>query len=244
MSVTLKQINDYVKEVQPSGTFGLDYGDFKVNLKTDLTIDEKHSFVKQVVSNAYINRIKPSKLNIDVMMAVCFLKMCTDVPLPTKEVDGETVIDSQAACDIAKALSLYDADHIHLNRAFGPFEIERYRAGQLFGQLRGYVDAVVEFENQKLVTYLASSNASNEAMEDLACLIRRVSEGADKVNGILEEVGKLTRNGKFLKMIPKNKLDAIFGGLQKVINGAIGTAKGDNVVDFEGYMKGPGGGTE
>ena len=106
-TVTIENIKKYAEGNKIPDTVELDYSEFTVQAKTGLTIEEKLSFVETVVSNAYIDGITPSSLLVDVAFTITFMQMvCVDLPLPMRDSDGENVVDSQAAYDIAVGLDI------------------------------------------------------------------------------------------------------------------------------------------
>ena len=189
MSVTIEKINQYVNTNKTQETVELDYGEFKILAKTNLSIEQKLSFVESVVKDSFSNAITPSLALNDVAFTINFvLAACPDIPLPTVEADEEFVIDTQSSYDIIKGLDL----------------ISKYREAEagdyLYRELKKYVKDRIDYEKQKLIAYAASDNASAEAINTFSAAFYNL----DKLINVA--IDQLDKNGNklFKKLTDKN----------------------------------------
>ena len=188
MPVTIEQINEYMSINKKPETIEIDCGAFTVPARTSISIEEKMGIVEYAVRDSFANFITPSVILKNAAFAIAFVNtVCPDFPLPTKEENGETHIDSQAAYEIIQELDIlgrYDAQANNL----------------LLGELERYVNDRYEFEKQKLIAFAGASSASSEAIENFNALLYKGIELLDIAANQLEKNG----NKLFGKLTEKN----------------------------------------
>jgi len=197
-------IKKYAEANRQPDTMELDYGEFTVTAKTGLTIEEKLSFVETVVKNACVDGITPSSLLIDVAFAITFMQtVCVDLPLPTKESDGESIVDSQAAYDMAAGLDI----------------LHKYgckSGSELINELKRHISARIEFENRKILTYIGKGTAGEETMEYINALL---TKGTELLTVVTEQAEK---NGeKLFGSLTEKNIGKWVSDLQKKIVKAV-----------------------
>jgi len=200
----MESIKKYAEGNKQPDTVELEYGEFTVQAKTGLTIEEKLNFVETVVKNAYVGGITPSSLLVDVAFTITFMQMvCVDLPLPMKESDGESVVDSQAAYDMAVGLDI----------------LHKYgckSGSELINELKRHISARVEFENQKILTYIGKGTAGEETMEYINALL---AKGTELLSVVTEQAEK---NGeKLFGSLTEKNIGKWVSDLQKKIVKAV-----------------------
>ena len=188
-TISLDIIQEYIEKNKQPDTATLDYGDFKLEVKTKLTIEEKLAFVEHVVKQAFVNYITPSSTTFDVAFAIELVQaVCPELPLPVTAIEGEEFIDSQAAVDMIVALDFVNK------------YISNEHGLKLYEELKDAVNTRIEFENQKLIAYASVSTANTEAIETFSYAMNKVVDLLDVGIDLLEKNGnKLAKH-----LTPKN----------------------------------------
>ena len=209
--ITATQISELLKANKQPETFEHIYNDVKINIRTDLTVEEKNNFIEQVITDVYTDPINPSELYKDVSFVITFLAMCTDIPLPkTTLEDGNKVIDTQKSYDMAKMLNL----------SIMNYDSALFQKCSYISDLYGYIEERIRFENAKLIAYAGVSTATDGAIETFSAvmhsLLDTVENNKNKISGLLDKFSKVLTKGKiekfigdFQELIPKKELKVI-----------------------------------
>lgn len=203
--LTITQIDKYLSNTRDS--IEICFVDFSVNVKTTLSEKEKKIFVEWVVENSYINNVEYSSIDHKNTFIVTFAQMLTNLPSPTKK-DNPDVVDIDKLYSIVTNLDL-----ITQAREASPL------FDKLIGELKSCIKEEIDIKNQKIAAVYASSNVGDEAIEAVSNLAYRILDGVNKVCDIFDDLKELSKDGKFLKVIPKDKLDSVFDRIQKIVEG-------------------------
>lgn len=222
-NITLEKIDNLLTEIEYGELITIPYDnyDFSVNVKTVLTELEKKTFVERVVSNSYVNNIEYSSIDNRNAFIATFAQIFTDLPIPTKQ--GETdVVDIDKLCAIVNGLDLITNAKL-ISKIFC----------DTLNELEMCIKQEIAFKNAKLIALYAQSTATSEAIESVSYLVNKALDGVNKACDILDNVKDLSKDGKFLKVIPKKKLDQIFDRVQKIVDSVVYGLKQDNgaVID-------------
>jgi len=219
--ISLKKIEQYIKQNKQPETKDLEYGDFKLIVKTNLTQAEKKDLIKNIIndSNSYTSY---SPIDYDTAFAIRFFSaVCDEIELPTIEIETviggeikiETVIDSQKAYDLITGLNFLDRYMKDVN-------------SELYFELENYLCDCIEFENQKIFAMYSQSNATSEAIDNFNALIFK---GLDLIE---VAINQLEKNGdKLQKGLTQKNINKI---LTNIFKGAVGeteTANGTELLD-------------
>ena len=189
-NISLEEIQNYIKNNPDEKWIDLDFDSFILNVKTDLSIEEKLRFVEAVIKDSFISVVTPSLLLNNVAFAINFvLAVCPDFPFPTKQADDDLVIDMQSSYDIIKSLDL----------------INKYKnncaaLNNLYCELEKYVKDRMDYEKQKLIAYASNDNASADAVNTFSTAFYSL----DKLINVA--MNQLNKNGNklFKKLTDKN----------------------------------------
>ena len=187
-NISLEEIQNYIKNNPNKDLVELNFESFTLPVKTNLTIEEKLSFVESVVKDSFTNMITPSLILNDIAFTINFvLAVCPDFPFPTKEVDDEFVIDTQSSYDIIQSLDFINK---YMNTS----------GNHLYCELREYVKDRMDFEKQKLIAFASLDNAPTEAIKTFSSTFYRLDKLINVTMSQLEKNG----NKLFKKLTDKN----------------------------------------
>ena len=173
-------------------------GAYKITALTNITISEQQMFINRVIENSLENGLHPSPFLADIAFLINFMHMFTDCPMPTKDIDGTAVIDSERAYAIAESLKLRDKI-MSLPTAL---------------QMMSYIQKQIDFENAKLIAYYGQDSANKDAIESFAYAM-------DRLGGVLNTLAsQIEINGnKISKNITPKNIHKLINGLQKILSG-------------------------
>jgi len=189
MAKNTKIYAEFMSEVKSANTdvITYDFGEksFDVKLKTDMTVDEKSTFIDRVVNGCFDSNNEYRPEFRDAIFQITVLQMLSDVPVFTKKMkeldenDNETekkidVIDIDKTYSLCKKLNL-------VRRANDAFR-------NLINELVYLVETKIAFEQQRIIA--GERKALEKAREEL-------ETGIALVNGI----------GLSLKENNKNMID-------------------------------------
>jgi len=189
MAKNTKIYAEFMSEVKSANTdvITYDFGEksFDVKLKTDMTVDEKSTFIDRVVNGCFDSNNEYRPEFRDAIFQITVLQMLSDVPVFTKKMkeldenDNETekkidVIDIDKTYSLCKKLNLV----CRANDAFR----------NLINELVYLVETKIAFEQQRIIA--GERKALEKAREEL-------ETGIALVNGI----------GLSLKENNKNMID-------------------------------------
>ena len=196
----------------------------KISLRDNITIAELDAFIKQVVSDTFVDVTKPNYLLADMAFTKHFMEMFADT-------DDNTVIDSLVVYN-AYALDAFD---------------EWSSASQLWHYLKELVYKQIDFECKKILAYTSVSSASDEAIEAVSSMAYAGLRAANKLNDVFENLLNITSEEGLLKLLGSEKgrenISHIAGLIGELLAGLIGELSGsvgdvfaqpqtDNVVNF------------
>jgi len=214
MSVTLEQIQELMSGTSKEAD-EINYPDFTISAKTNLTISEKINLVESVVNNSYINGINPSSILSDIALKIAFIQaVCPAFPFPAVEnndIDkSEAIIDSQLAVEMIDRLDLI-RNYNGINKC-------------LYDELKQAVAERMEFENQKLIAFASMSSVSDEILESVAAVANKTLDLATKGCGVLDELKDLAGKSKtkILKHITAKNINKVFDAVKKNLPGIFG----------------------
>lgn len=217
-NLTLEQIEEYIEQVKPLTKTEISCGNSKLNIRTNLSINETQEFINSVVDAVFADQINPSYLNLDVAFITYFLDRFTDFPIPTITVEDKFMIDSEKTYSIAVALNLVN------NIMMLPIAV----------QLKEYIDKQIEFKNKKLIAYAGIANANEDAINTFSEVMYK---GIDLLN---MAISQLEKNGnKLFKVLTTKKINGFINGLQKTIVDSLKLNENSNdnkVVSFENII--------
>lgn len=230
-TLILDKINKLLVEIKHGEPITIPIADFAVNIKTTLTEVEKKVFIKRVVDNSYTNGIEYSSIDNRTTFQATLAQILTDLVIPTKE-DNPEIVDTDKLLSMLDGLKL-----VELAKANSP------SFSALLNELEMCIKEEIDFKNQKLVAMYAASSASNDAIESVSYLANGALDAVNKLCDILDNFKDLIKDGKFLKVIPKDKLKIIFDGVQKIADSVVGSLKSndnansDNIINIQNIKK-------
>lgn len=196
MAKNTKIYAEFMSEVESANTdvVTYDFGEksFDVKLKTDMTVDEKSTFIDRVVNGCFDSNNEYRPEFRDAIFQITVLQMLSDVPVFTKKMkeldenDNETekkidVIDIDKTYSLCKKLNLVR----NANDAFR----------NLINELVYLVETKIAFEQQRIIT--GERKALEKAREEL-------ETGIALVNGIGISLKENNKN-----MIDKPEFDDV-----------------------------------
>ncbi len=162
-------------------------------IKQDLTVDEKYTFIRRVVSESIVNISEYSRLHRDIAFDVTFLDICTDFEVPMIEEDGKLVIDTQQVVDIIAQSG----------------EIIKNFNLKYMSDLRACVTDAIDFEKQKVLAIYSSSNATDDAINTVSALAYKLIELAEKAIVWVDKNGE-----KLTKILSKKRINELISSIQ------------------------------
>jgi len=219
MPITLTRIEEYIARNKESDTISLDYGDFEVNVKTGLTIDEKSQFIERVFENAYIGHIVPSQLKTDVVFVITFMQFLTDIPIPTLAESTDEIVDNELAYNIMRSLNI-------IHRAC----MESRSIETLVDELQQYIKDRIEFQNARLIAYAGVSDANSTAIEAVSSVMYKIDDLLNAAIDLLQKNGN-----KIAKNLTSKKINKWVEELQTKVVDSLKDEDKNPVVDINSY---------
>lgn len=168
----------------------------KIQLKTNLTIDEKSAFVSRVVNGMFGEDGNYMPWFLDPLFMITLVQMTTNVPVfKRKHTDGDgkkiDVVDVEKTYELAKALNL------------GNVPNESYH--MLVAELQGMIRESIEYYKQRVLSQ--ERQMLSKAREELENGVAMVSAMGEELKGSLSQFSELLT--KVDDPLVREKLNAI-----------------------------------
>lgn len=153
-----------------------------INIKVELTVDEKAAFVDRVVNGVFDSDGDYMPWLFDPLFMITLIQMTTNVPVfkrkITNEATGEkiNVVDVEKTYALAKAMNLRGVNN-------GAYQ-------NLINELQGLIADKLEY--RKRMNMSQERQMLSKAREELETGVAMVSAVADKLNGTLANMGNIS----------------------------------------------------
>lgn len=202
MAKNTKIYAEFMSEVESANTdvVTYDFGEksFDVKLKTDMTVDEKSTFIDRVVNGCFDSNNEYRPEFRDAIFQITVLQMLSDVPVFTKKMkeldenDNETekkidVIDIDKTYSLCKKLNL-------VRRANDAFR-------NLINELVYLVETKIAFEQQRIIAgeRILLQQAKNDIEKGIAFIDSIATQLTEGLSNTIKDEGMLVLMNEFAK---------------------------------------------
>jgi len=188
--VTLEQI--YSLPCSNSEPIILKYDNFDIEVKRNITIDEKEMYINAVVNNSFSGRdFLP--IAYEQTKMIIFVKLFTNINIPDKIEDLDTLYNALRVLDIKNKL---------------------YFDGlETFGFLDKCIEEQIKFKKQQICAYIAQYSENTEIIEKTGDMIEAITKLGDKLATFIEKNGN-----KIGKVLTNKKIKSYTDSFQNYLN--------------------------
>ena len=169
-------MNEEVSANTKTITYSFGEKSFDVTLKTEMTVDDKSTFIDRVVNGCFDNNNESRPEFRDAIFQITILQMLSDVPVFTKKMkeldenNNETdnkidVVDIDKTYSLCKKLNLFD-------KADDSFK-------KLYNELLSLVEEKIEFEQKRIIA--GEKKLLEKAMEEITTGVALVNSIGEKL---------------------------------------------------------------
>lgn len=202
MAKNIKIYAEFMNEEVSANTKTITYSfgekSFDVTLKTEMTVDDKSTFIDRVVNGCFDSNNEYRPEFRDAIFQITILQMLSDVPVFTKKMNeldennNETenkidVVDIDKTYSLCKKLNLFD-------KADDSFK-------KLYNELLSLVEEKIEFEQKRIIAgeRVVLQKAKEDIEQGIALINSIANQLTEDLSKTIKDEGMLVMMNEFAK---------------------------------------------